>query len=331
MRTFENKFNPYNDPFNTKEGWSEFLKPSTNFWIDKGILQVALSSILEEEKLFINLGEGKKVYLFQKCNSGISAFSEDKIGDPIPIGNQIYQFRTDKFLEYLANKNGFRSSDEKLSEDDYVVGHLPIGNKKVIWICSFSMKGFYKYRTKPYFEEINKKHDFILLSDCVSSVPNIRDDGLGYVSLPFDSQGFEIDFHKFINKKVKNLTVDEARDHLKDKITFFIDNNLGRIYYRNNLTTIRKGEGDGTQTYQFFMHLLKNPSQDHSVKQITSEFLKESAQDIGSRGRDFKRKIKEALQKSSSNSYDNEIDRILPNIKNGNIKLNLSKKKIFFF
>ncbi|MDE0119103.1 MAG: hypothetical protein OXM55_03745 [Bdellovibrionales bacterium] len=331
MKITENKFNPHNNQFNTIEEWSKTLNTSTDWWKNKGILKTAPRSILEGSDRLIDLGRGEKLYNFQQTNGKLLAFSDDSIGSPVEINNQIYQFHIDKFLKYLSDKNGFHYSNEKRSKTDYVIGDLPIGDKKIIWICSFSTEGFQKYKTKPYFEELNEQYNFVLLSDCVDSSPNIRDDRLGYVSLPFDSQSFEIDFHKFINKKVKNLTVDEARDHLKDKITFFIDNNLGRIYYKNNLTTIRKGEGDGTQTYQFFMHLLKNPSQNHGVKQITSEFLKESAQDIGSRGRDFKRKIKEALQKSSSNSYDNEIDRILPNIKNGNIKLNLSKKKIFFF
>ncbi len=332
MKTFENKFNPYNDLFNTKEGWSEFLKLSISFWIDKRILQVAVSSILEEEELLINLGKGKKFYQFQRYDSGILAFPKDKIGDSIPITDQIYQFHINEFLKYLAIENGFNVSDEELSEGDYVIGYLSIGGKRIIWIYSFSVEGFQRYKTKPYFESLNQNQDFILLSDYTGNSPNIVDDNLDYVPLPCDSQNFKVDFHKFIKRK-SGITSDEARDHLKDRITFFIDNTLEQIYYTNKLVNI----GGNTQIYKFFIFLLKNPSYSHPLVQVvkTEQGVNlsniSSNQELLSRGRSFKQYIKRGLKKIASND---DIDKILPDTKPGNqkhIKLHLLKKDIFFF
>ncbi|MCZ0933408.1 MAG: hypothetical protein OXJ52_09705 [Oligoflexia bacterium] len=169
MKITENKFNPCNNRFNTIEEWSKTLKPSTSWWENEGILKTAPHSILEGSDLLIDLGKGKKLYNLQQANGKLWAFPEDNIGSPIEIKNQIYQFHINKFLNCLADKNGFKLSNESLTEDDYIVGDLSIGDKKIRWICSFNGKGFKNYKTKHYFTGLNENYNFILLSDCVDS------------------------------------------------------------------------------------------------------------------------------------------------------------------
>ncbi len=335
MRILESKFNPLCVSFYTKEEWSKILKPPISFWIDEKILKVVVPSILEEEELLLNLGKGEKTYQFQKTDSGILAFPKDQIGKPISITDQIYQFCTDNFLKLLARKNGFNFSGQQLPEGDYIIGDQSIGNKKIIWICSFNTEGFQKYKTKPYFEQLNKEYAFILLSDCVNSSPYIKDsEQVDYIPLPFELQNFEIDFHKFI-KKDSGIDSDEARNYLKDKITFFIDNKLGKIYYKNKLCKIKKGKGDGSYTYKFFIALLQKPSEEYEIESFVEKEVGLSAQhpgqDLAVRGRRFKKNIKDALKKIAPND---DIDKLLPDAtqKNrGNIKLHLLKKDIFFF
>ena len=163
---------------------------------------------------------------------------------------------------------------------------------------------------------------------------NIRDDKLGYVSLPFDSQNFEIDFHKFI-KRASDVTADEARDYLKDKVTFFIDTVNGKIYYKNRFCNIKKGTGEGSYTYRFFVALLQNPSKEYGIESFVEQEVglsaQHSGQDLAARGRRFKKNIKDALKKIAS---DNEISQLLPDTtrrNRGYIKIYLSKKDIFFF
>ena len=325
MKTIESGFNPYNNQFDTIEEWSKNLKPSINLWKNKGILQVVSSSILEEEEFLIDLGKGKKIYQFQRCGSRILAFSKDKIGDPIPITNQIYQFHKENFLECLANENGFKLSDESLPEDDYIVGDLPIGDKKIRWICSFNGKGFKNYKTKPYFEELKEEHDFILLSDCFGIVPNIKENKLNYVQLPFNFQHFRIDPHTFIKRAIFT-NPDEVRDVLKN-IVFFIDNETGKIYYRNQEVNIRKN----CYAYKLFMALLKEPLKEHNVEVIVEKKLERSStSNLSADGRGYKRTLKERLLNTHPKRA-NEISQFLPDISNGAIRLNLSKKDIFFF
>ena len=335
MKITENKFNPRNNQFNTIKEWSKTLKTPTDWWKNKEILKIASRSILEGSDRLIDLGRGEKLYNFQQTNGKLLAFSDDSIGSPVEITNQIYQFRIDKFLKYISDKNGFHDSNEKLSKDDYVIGYLPIGDKKIIWICSFGVEGFQKYKTKPYLEDLNEECDFILLSDCFGSPPNIKDDKLSYTPLPFNLQNFKVDFHKFI-KKESGISSDEARNYLKDKVTFFIDTVSGKIYYKNNLCKIRKGKNEGSYTYKFFIALLKKPLEEHEMESFVEKEVGLSAQhpgqDLAVKGRRFKHTIKTELKKIAPDNDD--INKLLPDsIKEnrGNIKLHLSKKDIFFF
>lgn len=331
----KNKFNPFYSQFNTIKEWLKLLTPPISFWVDKRILQIASSSILEEKILLINLGKGKNLYQFQQTDLGVLAFPTDEIGEPIPITDQVYQFHFDKFLKCLASENKFDYSGDTFSDQDNIIGYLPIGDRKIVWICSFDKKGFNEHNTKLYFEKLKKEgYGFILLSDCIGRPPNIIDNKLDYVPLPFDSRKLKIDPYKFLKRPHCN-NVNKVREFLKNRIVFFIDYELGKIYYKNNLVKIRKGKGKGTYVYRFFIALLKNPSKEYEMESFVEKEVGLSAthpnQDLSVRGRSFKRSIKGALKELASND---EIDELLPDTtreKQGNIKLNLSREDIFFF
>ena len=89
--------------------------------------------------------------------------------------------------------------------------------------------------------------------------------------------------------------------------------------------------GQDTQPYKLLIFLLHNPSQDHNLKKIIREEMGLSDRvDFSDKGRNLKMKIKKALQKVLPNDKKKELDKLLPVINKGNIRLNLSKKDIFF-
>ena len=327
MRTTKNIFNPHKNPFDTTEGWLKILTPSVDWWKSKGILRVAPPSILEDLKLSVDLGIGKKQYQFQLTNGVLLAFPDDDIGSTIEITDQIYKFHIDLFLETLAFENKFTLSKECYEDTDYKIGCFDIGNKKIIWICSFSIEGFQRYKTKSYFEDLERECNFILLSDCTyNKFPNIKNDKMDYVPLPFNPKNFKIDPHKFLKRTI-GVTSDEMRNVIKQKVKkvlVFVNVKSQQIYYKDKLI-VRKNN----QTYKFFIALLKEPSQEHDVEYLVKEKVGLSEnQDLSLRGRALKGHIRNSLKEVCSQE---EVDKILPKGKDKKIYLNLSKESIFFF